>query len=68
MRDGLKKLNPKKDKYKNEYDMNQGDEEENEEKEESEDEKIISKEKGRKNEVSYDFLKKMMKNKGSCGH
>jgi hypothetical protein len=41
-------------------------EEENEEKEVLKDEKLCSKEKGRNNEVSYNFLKKMMKNKGRC--
>jgi len=65
-----KLLYPKIDKYKNGYNLDDEEEfeEEYEEKEESEDEKISAKEKGRKNEVSYDFLKKMMKNKRSCGH
>ena len=41
-------------------------EEENEEKEVLKDAKLCPKEKGRNNEVSYNFLKKMMKNKGRC--
>ena len=62
-----KLLNPKIDKYDNGYELDDEKEveEEYEEKEESEDEKISAKEKGRKNKVSYDFLKKMMKNKGA---
>ena len=61
-----KLLNPKIDKYKHgyEFDDEEDVEEEYEEKEESEKEKMSAEE----SEVSCDFLKKMMKSKGSCGH
>ena len=59
-------LNPKIDKYKHGYELDDDEdvEEEYEEKEESEKEEMSAEE----SEVSCDFLKKMMKSKRSCGH